>query len=222
MTSWHRDTFHIIAFPHKCPVVFLSLASTCCWTNSNYLLAVWEAMTPVWRHCRYFSCFQLPVASYASSSSGQTTLKVNPPTFPWIIPSLWFVLAHFWPWLLRSFVLLTMSRGSDSLFHGPLSRYVKLRVAHAPGMPGTFSPPPTSMETTSWRSRHASRHVRHARAVMHVRSLTRGSGENVPGIPGACATRNSTYLVRDPRIGQSPVSAPRSYHQERCCRWRWT
>ena len=26
--------------------------------------------------------------------------------------------------------------------HGPLARYVKLRVVHAPGMPGTFSPPP--------------------------------------------------------------------------------
>ena len=25
-----------------------------------------------------------------------------------------------------------------------------------------------------------------------------GSGENVPGIPGACATRNFTYLVRGP------------------------
>ena len=52
--------------------------------------------------------------------------------------------------------------------HGPLTRYVKLLVAHAPGMPGTFSPPPTSKETASQRSRHASRHVRHARAVMHV------------------------------------------------------
>ena len=39
---------------------------------------------------------------------------------------------------------------------------------HAPGMPGTFSPPPTSKETASQRSRHASRHVRHARVVMHV------------------------------------------------------
>ena len=27
-------------------------------------------------------------------------------------------------------------------FNGPLARYVKLRVAHASGMPGTFSPPP--------------------------------------------------------------------------------
>ena len=29
-------------------------------------------------------------------------------------------------------------------------------------------------------------------------SPTRGGGENVPGIPGACATRNFTYLVRGP------------------------
>ena len=28
--------------------------------------------------------------------------------------------------------------------HGPLTRYVKLWVVHAPGMPGTFSPSPTS------------------------------------------------------------------------------
>ena len=39
--------------------------------------------------------------------------------------------------------------------------------------------------------------------VTHVpwcmsRSLTRGCGENVPGIPGACATRNFTYLARGP------------------------
>ena len=33
--------------------------------------------------------------------------------------------------------------------HGPLTRYVKSRVAHAPGMPGTFSPPPTSKKTAS-------------------------------------------------------------------------
>ena len=34
-------------------------------------------------------------------------------------------------------------------FYGPLARYVKSRVAHAPGMPGTFTPPPTSKETAS-------------------------------------------------------------------------
>ena len=52
--------------------------------------------------------------------------------------------------------------------NGPLARYAKLRVAHAPGMPGTFSPPPTSKETASYRSRHASQHMHHACAVMHV------------------------------------------------------
>ena len=29
-------------------------------------------------------------------------------------------------------------------------------------------------------------------------SLTRGGGENIPGIPGACATRNIAYLVKGP------------------------
>ena len=33
--------------------------------------------------------------------------------------------------------------------NGPFTRDVKLRVAHAPGMPRTFSPPPTSKETAS-------------------------------------------------------------------------
>ena len=31
-------------------------------------------------------------------------------------------------------------------------------------------------------------------------SLTRGGGEYVPGFPGGCATRNFTYLARDPCI----------------------
>ena len=31
---------------------------------------------------------------------------------------------------------------SEVLCHGPLARYLKLWVLHAPGMPGTFSPPP--------------------------------------------------------------------------------
>ena len=43
----------------------------------------------------------------------------------------------------------------------------------------------------------------HGRCVMHVLwcmsgLLTRGGGENVPGIPGACTTRNFTYLARCP------------------------
>ena len=43
--------------------------------------------------------------------------------------------------------------------------------------------------------------MHHGTCVTHVPwcmsgSLTRGGGENVPGIPAACATRTFTYLVR--------------------------
>ena len=43
-------------------------------------------------------------------------------------------------------------------------------------------------ETASYWSRHASRHVRH----VHVRVASPLWRENVPGIPGACATYNFT------------------------------
>ena len=55
------------------------------------------------------------------------------------------------------------------------------------------------------QSRHTSRHVRYARVPWSMPgSLTRGfmlnsaAGENFPGIPGASAIRNFTYLVRGP------------------------
>ena len=45
--------------------------------------------------------------------------------------------------------------------------------------------------------------MHHGTCVMHVPwcmsgLLTRGGGEKVPGIPGACATRNLAYLERGP------------------------
>ena len=48
--------------------------------------------------------------------------------------------------------------------------------------------------------------LHHVTCVTHVpwcmsRSLTRGVWENVSDIPGACATRNFTYLVKSPRHG---------------------
>ena len=36
---------------------------------------------------------------------------------------------------------ITLSSCGSFLYYGPLARYVKLRVAHAPGIPGTFPPP---------------------------------------------------------------------------------
>ena len=55
-----------------------------------------------------------------------------------------------------------MNKHFIKFFHVPLASYVKLRVAHAPGMPGKFSPPQRQ------RPRHASRHVHDVRAVMHA------------------------------------------------------
>ena len=47
--------------------------------------------------------------------------------------------------------------------------------------------------------------MHHGTCVTHVPwcmsgSLTRGGEENVPGIPGACTTRNFSYLVRGPWV----------------------
>ena len=83
--------------------------------------------------------------------------------------------------------------------HGPLARYVKLRVVHASGMPGTFSPPPRVSDPD----------MHHGTCVTHVPwcmpgSLTSGflwtrcRKKNVSSIPGACATHHFTYLVRGP------------------------
>ena len=51
------------------------------------------------------------------------------------------------------------------LSHGPLTRYVTLRVAHAPGMPGTFSPP----------TRVSDPDMHHSTCVTHVSWCMPGS-----------------------------------------------
>ena len=48
-------------------------------------------------------------------------------------------LVRLWPDFGLTSKLCCVFRESKNR---PLARYVKLRVAHAPGMPGTFSPPP--------------------------------------------------------------------------------
>ena len=55
--------------------------------------------------------------------------------------SMWGILSQLIhveaEWRIYASVNLSIT-GSDN---GPFTRYAKLRVAHAPGMPGTFSPP---------------------------------------------------------------------------------
>ena len=84
----------------------------------------------------------------------------------------------------------------DVLYIWASYQIVKSRVAHASVVPGTFSPPP----------RVGDPDMHHGTCVTHLPRCMPGSptsgflwsrgGENVPGIPGACTTRNFTYLIR--------------------------
>ena len=66
-----------------------------------------------------------------------------------------------------------------------------------------FSPPPRVSDPTCITV-HASCTCRGAcRDRWLVVSFEVGGGEIVPGIPGACATRNFAYLVRGPLLGNS-------------------
>ena len=74
------------------------------------------------------------------------------------------------------------------LVYGPLTRYVKLQVAHAPGTPGTFSP----RRRFQRKPLVSDPGIHHGTCVTHVPwymsgSLTCGDGGNVPSIPGASA-----------------------------------
>ena len=98
----------------------------------------------------------------------------------------------------RNFVNITCTSLGSIVQHVPHTRYVKLQVADAPGMLFTF-PPPTQVIDTD---------MHHGTCMTHVPWCMPGSlsngflwsrcGENVPGIPGACTTRNFAYLARGP------------------------
>ena len=47
------------------------------------------------------------------------------------------MFSELWQYVICVIVVLNTIAYTN---HGPLARYVKIRVAHAPGMPGTFSP----------------------------------------------------------------------------------
>ena len=101
-------------------------------------------------------------------------------------------------WYHRTPRVVKCLHDSRTVYHGYLARYVKLWVAHAPGMPRTFSPPPRVSDPDM----HNDTCVTHVSWCMPG-SLTRGFlwsrwRGNVPGVPGACATRNFEYLVRGP------------------------
>ena len=61
----------------------------------------------------------------------------------WWIGKKWCVIVMFCitPVRICHIHLNYLSAVYSLHYHGPLARYIKLRVPHAPGMPGTFYPP---------------------------------------------------------------------------------
>ena len=92
-------------------------------------------------------------------------------------------LRRHWLKFLRQRQIAVVRQGPGKTRNRPWASYQIYEIAGCACADNAwnFFPPPRWKETTSWRSQHASRHVRH-----------------VPGIPGACATHNFTYLVRSP------------------------
>ena len=86
--------------------------------------------------------------------------------------------------------LMILSRGSWGhlisrvlLGHGPLARYVKLRVAHAPGMPGTFSPPLPVSDPDMHHGTCITHMPRCMPGSLNVVFFKVGGEENVPAFP---------------------------------------
>ena len=75
-------------------------------------------------------------SSDSAISGKHTRLRVRP-YHAFVQHDVWFqtVLTH---WGMMTYVDWVIS----GAIHWPFTRYAKLRVAHRPGMPGTFSPPP--------------------------------------------------------------------------------
>ena len=102
-----------------------------------------------------------------------------------LVVSIWFLVHPLLPlqFSLDLFHLIYTA----SFDHGPLARYVKLRIEHAPGMPGTFSAPtrvgdadmhhvthvtwrmPESLTNSFFWSRWRGKRYRHSRRMRNRR-----------------------------------------------------
>ena len=96
--------------------------------------------------------------------------------------------------------------------HRPLTRYVKSRVAHAPGMPGIFFRNRLQRKPlVSDPGMHNGTCVTHVPWCMS-RSFTRNCGENVPGIPGACAPAFIRIWQEAHTTDAKPLTIPYRWH----------
>ena len=101
----------------------------------------------------------------------------------------------------NSFLLLNRSRNKESvdiLSHTKSQASYQIRKIAGCACTGNAE---NVFPATDYKGNHCDSGMHHGTCVTHVPwcmswSLTRGGKENVPGIPGACATRSFTYLHR--------------------------
>ena len=152
MTSWHGNAFCIYdpLLGESRPLMFsLMMALTNCWT-SNWNAGYLKHHDAHVMHSYFFLQEMLDDIYKKAGVDGHA----SDPLAPMVdIYESFFCEVHL---------------------HGPLARYEKMRVAHAPGMPGTFSSPPrvsdpdmhhgTGMLTSGFlRSRWQGKRSRHSR-----------------------------------------------------------
>ena len=75
-------------------------------------------------------------------------------------------------------------------YNGPLPSYLKLRVVHAPGMSGTYSPPPLVSDPDMHRGTCVTQVPWCMPGSLTSNFLWSRWRGNIPGIPGGCATQN--------------------------------
>ena len=91
----------------------------------------------------YYCCEEMINGSYNQCTGSSWGLKVINSTLENRIVHLWYGVVNMWQHGEFLYIQKYFSKAfclDRMLFHGPLTRYVKLQVAHAPGMPGTFPP----------------------------------------------------------------------------------
>ena len=121
-----------------------------------------------------------------------------------------------WPvdWRIASQAeIVPMSTWPQEGCHWPLNKYVKLRVAHALGMPGTFSPPPRVSDpdmhhgtfatcvpwcmpgslTSRWRGKAFPAHAQPQFYVSGKRSIAAGPDSIISPSPGRGSHFQSRY-----------------------------
>ena len=181
----------------RCLLFSLPLA----WTvgKTIKLLMFWHALMLMWRHCNHrsvmlqnirwkFAC-ALPLLWISALSIISGSIHIFCPFFICHNNILIFIATESQSWSIRQFSSMDLLPDTQNCgmrmrreCREPFSRH-RLQKKPLVSVPGKH----------------------HGTCVTHVPwcisgSLTCGGGENVPDIPGACATRNFTYLVK----GHSP------------------